>query len=416
MGLFVDDVVLEGRTVALRAEGGSIAELGEAVERKEGDEHLPGRGGVLLPGLVNGHTHAAMTLFRGFGDDLPLMTWLETRIWPAERRLEPDDVYWGTRLACLEMVRSGTTSFVDMYWHAPEVARAVEDAGVRATVCAPLIDGGRAGGLQSLMEDALTSLDAVEQFGPLVTACLGPHAVYTVSRPSLEWLGATAADRGVGIHIHLSETRQEVDDCVAAHGLRPTELLDRCGLLGPDSVLAHGCWLDRDELDVIAERGATVVTNPVSNMKLAVGRQFPYREAAAAGVAMGLGTDGAASNNSLDLFQDMKVLALAQKFASDDPSTLPASEVLAIATGQRSPRLGGRPLAVGAPADFLVVRADAPEVEPGDLTANLVYAATGAVVDSTVVAGRVLMRQREVAGAEEVLAEARARAARLTTG
>ena len=198
--------------------------------------------------------------------------------------------------------------------------------------------------------------------------------------------------------------------------MRPTELIDRCGLLGPKSVLAHGCWLEPDELALVAERGATVVTNPVSNMKLAVGRQFPYREAVAAGVSIGLGTDGAASNNSLDLFQDMKVLALAQKFANDDPSTLPASEVLAIATGQRSDLLGGRGIEVGAPADFLIVAADRPEIEPGDLAANLVYAATGAVVDTTVVAGRVLMRDREVAGADEILAEVRERVPRLTGG
>ena len=198
--------------------------------------------------------------------------------------------------------------------------------------------------------------------------------------------------------------------------MRPAELIDRCGLLGPKSVLAHGCWLEPDELALVASRGATIVTNPVSNMKLAVGRQFPYGEAMAAGVAVGLGTDGAASNNSLDLFQDMKVLALAQKFASDDPSTLPAAEVLAIATGQRSELLGGRTIAVGAPADFLVVATDQPEIEPGDLAANLVYAATGAVVQTTVVAGRVLMRERVVADAAEILAQVRGRVPRLTAG
>ncbi len=414
MGLFVNNVNLDGRQVGVRADDGAITAVGPDVTAQDGDEVLDGRGGALLPGLVNGHTHAAMTLFRSFGDDLPLMTWLQTRIWPAEARLEAEDVYWGTRLACLEMIRSGTTTFFDMYWHAPEAARAVEDAGLRAAICSPLIDGGETSGLSQLKDDALASLEQVEKCGDHITAFLGPHAVYTVSPASLEWIGATASERGAGIHIHLAETRREVEDCVNAHGLRPTELVDRCGLLTPRSVLAHGCWLEPDELALIAERGATVVTNPVSNMKLAVGRQFPYLEAVQEGVAVGLGTDGAASNNSLDLFQDMKVLALAQKFASDDPSTLPAGEVLEVATGRRSPLLGGRPIEVGAPADFIVVDTDRPEVSPGDLDANLVYAATGAVVDTMVVDGRVLMHQRVIAESDDVIGEVRSRVSRLT--
>jgi 5-methylthioadenosine/S-adenosylhomocysteine deaminase len=414
MGLCITNARLDGEPVALRAVDGIITALGGGVVPGDDDEVVDARGGALLPGLVNGHTHAAMTLFRSFGDDLPLMTWLETRIWPAEGRLEADDVYWGTRLACLEMIRSGTTKLVDMYWHAPDAARAIEDSGLRGVVCSPLIDQGDAANLGALQADALASLDGVEAFGDRITPFLGPHAVYTVSPASLEWIGETIAERGVGVHIHLAETRREVEDCVNAHGLRPTELLDRCGLLGPDSVLAHGCWLEPDELALIAARGATVVTNPVSNMKLAVGRQFPYLEAVQEGVAIGLGTDGAASNNSLDLFQDMKVLALAQKFASDDPSTLPAAEVLAIATGQRSALLGGRPVEVGAPADVLVVSTDRPEVAPGDLAANLVYAATGAVVDTTVVAGQVLMRDRQIDDADEIVEQVRARVPRLT--
>jgi 5-methylthioadenosine/S-adenosylhomocysteine deaminase len=414
-GLAVVEVVLDDLTeVGLRAEDGMIVAVGSDVVPRDGDEVVDGNHGVLMPGLVNGHTHAAMTLFRGYGDDLPLMTWLETRIWPAEGRLEPEDVYWGTRLACLEMIRSGTTKLVDMYWHAPETARAVEDAGLRACVCAVLFDGGKADGLGALKDDALSSLDALAPFSDRITPFLGPHAVYTVSPESLTWIGQTAEERDIGVHIHLAETRREVEDCVTAHGVRPLELVDRCGILRSSSILAHGCWLEPDELALIAERGATVVTNPVSNMKLAVGRQFPYADALQADIDLGLGTDGAASNNSLDLFQDMKVFALAQKFANDDPSTLPADEVLAIATGRRSRTLAGRPIEVGAPADFIIVNRDRPEVAPGDLTANLVYSATGAMVDTTVVAGRVLMRDRQVDGEDEVVAEVRSRVGRLT--
>ena len=180
------------------------------------------------------------------------------------------------------------------------------------------------------------------------------------------------------------------------------------------TALAHGVWLDDSELELIAERGATIVTNPAANMKLAVGGAFPYPRAARAGVQLGLGTDGVSSNSNLDMIEEVKLLALLQKHASGDPSVLPAAEALAIAQGRRSELLGGRPLEPGEPADFLLLRADDPALSAGDLVADLVYAASGAVVDTTVVAGRVLMRDRAVAGAEETVAEVRARAARLT--
>jgi 5-methylthioadenosine/S-adenosylhomocysteine deaminase len=415
MTLTVTDVRVDDRVVTMRVDDGVIAEVGSGVEVANGDEVIDGEGFAAFPGLVNGHTHAAMTLFRGYGDDLALMPWLETRIWPAEAKLTADDCYWGTRLACIEMLKSGTTTFADMYWHPEAVARAAAESGVRALLCAPLVEKGPAG-RSALQDDALSSLEALDGFSPLVTPMLGPHAVYTVSPSALEWIGQLARERDVGVHIHLSETRREVDDCVAAHGVRPGELADRCGLLGPRTILAHGCWLDPPEMARIGETGATITTNPVSNMKLATGRHFPYLDAVAEGVAIGLGTDGAASNNSLDLFQDMKLFALAQKFANDDPSVLPAAETLAIATGQRSPALGGHALEVGAPADFMLVRYGTPELTPGDLEANLVYAASGAVVDTVVIDGRVRMRGRHVEGEDEVLAEVRARAARLTAG
>jgi 5-methylthioadenosine/S-adenosylhomocysteine deaminase len=205
-----------------------------------------------------------------------------------------------------------------------------------------------------------------------------------------------------------------VHDCVAAHGVRPAGYLDRIGLLTPRTLLAHGVWLDDDELALIGERGATVVTNPVSNMKLAVGGVFPYAKARDHGVPVGLGTDGAASNNGLDLLQDVKHLALVQKHAAGDPAAMPASEAWAVVTGGRAPLLGqSGGIAAGDPADFLLVRADAPELTPGDLTTNLVYAASGSVVDTTVVAGRVLMRGGHVDDETEVRDGAIASARRL---
>jgi 5-methylthioadenosine/S-adenosylhomocysteine deaminase len=342
------------------------------------------------------------------------MQWLQEKIFPVEAKLTADDVYWGTRLACAEMIRSGTVRFWDMYWQPEAVARAVEDAGIRASVALPLVDGLDADKSDALRADAERSLDALADADPRITATLGPHSVYLVSEKSLHWIAELSAERDLRVHIHLSETEGEVHDCVAAHGVRPAPYLDRIGLMTPRTILAHGVWLDDDELQLVGERGATIVTNPVSNLKLAVGRVFPYATARRHGIPVGLGTDGASSNNSLDLFQDMKHLGLVQKHAERDPAAMPATEAWAVATGRRAPVLGQSGLlAAGEPADFLLVRSDAPEVIPGELTSNLVYAAAGCVVDTTVVAGRALMRNGEIGDEAEVRDGAIASARRL---
>jgi len=414
MGLVVNGATLDGESVALRCEEGFIVELGTGVEVAPGDEEIDGEALALVPGLVNAHTHAAMTLFRGYADDLPLMEWLERHIWPAERKLEADDVYWGTRLACLEMARAGTVRFWDMYWKQAATARAVKDAGMRAVIGAPLIDDNDPANSPELLAKARRTIDEIEEAGGgAVQAALAPHAIYTVSEPSLRGIAEIAEERDVAVEIHLSETEQEVTDCVRETGLRPAHYLDRCGLLGPKTLLAHCVWLDRDEIDLIAERGATMVTNPVANLKLAVGGIFPYLEARDAGAEVALGTDGAGSNNSLDMLDDVKAFALLQKHVAADPAAVTAGEAWEIATGQRSKLVGGAPLAVGRPADFALVRLDSPGLALGELDAGLVYAADASVVKLTVIGGRVVYRQGDRREAEEVVPRAREQAARL---
>ena len=415
MSLTVTGAALHGQTVGLREEDGLIMEVGPSVQPRIGDEVIDADGLLLSPPMVNGHTHAAMTLFRGFGDDLPLMEWLEEKIWPVEAKLRSDDVYWGTRLACLEMIRSGTTRFFDMYWHGAEAARAVVDAGLRAEVSSVMIDQLDAAKGEEMRGEVIESLDRIAEAGPRVSPSLGPHAIYTVSSGSLSWLAEVAAEREISLHIHLSETEQEVEDCLDAHGKRPAAYLDELGFLGPRTVLAHGVRLDYSELELVAERGSTVVTNPTANMKLAVGGSFPYPRAKKAGVSIALGTDGVSSNSNLDMFEEVKFFALIQKHSSGDPGTLPADEAIAIARGLRSEVVAGTPLEPGQPADFLLLRGSDPELSAGDLDSDLVYAAGGSIVDATVVAGRVLMRDRVVPGADELAAEVRARAARLTS-
>jgi 5-methylthioadenosine/S-adenosylhomocysteine deaminase len=421
---------LDGEIVGLRCEDGRIAAIGPEVAPEPGDQTIDAAGAPLVRSLVNGHTHAAMTLFRGYGGDLPLLRWLHERIWPVEARLEAEDVYWGARLACLEMIRTGTTRLWDMYWHPEATARAVEDAGLQATIGGPLIDvDGSAGDVRSTI---LSDLDRLAGRGPAIRSALAPHAIYTVSEELLRWAAEVAGQRRLPIHIHLSETQHEVAECQERHGLRPAAYLDRVGLLGEQTVLAHGVWLDEAELELIAERGCTVVANPVANMKLAVGGVFPYPAARRAGVAVGLGTDGAGSNDSLDLFSDLKAFALMQRHSTGDTTVLSAAEAWEIATGSRAPLLtsdapnraeidaGARSQTdaparpqVGGPADFLLLRPGSYELGLGDLASDLVYAANGSIVDTTVSGGRVLMRHGEVEDSGEILARAAERARRL---
>jgi 5-methylthioadenosine/S-adenosylhomocysteine deaminase len=413
--LAVTDASLDGEAVGLRCAKGRIVALGPGVGAEPGDEEVDAGGAPLVPALVNGHTHAAMTLFRGYGGDLPLMRWLQEKIWPVEAKLEAEDVYWGTRLACVEMIRTGTARFWDMYWHPEATSRAVRDAGLGATVGGPLFGLGE--DTAEIEATALANLEAQEEFGPLgIEPALSPHSIYIAGERLLRWTSDLAAERSLPVHIHLSETEQEVEDCLAAHGVRPAHYLDGLGLLGERTVLAHGVWLDRSELELIAERGCTVVTNPVANMKLAVGGVFSYPAARDAGVAVGLGTDGAGSNDSLDLLADLKVFALAQRHAAREATAIGAGEAWRVATGEAAPLLGGGPLAVGEPADFLLLRGGSHELGLGDLASDLVYAASGSVVDTTVVGGRVLMREGSIEGAEEVVARAAERAKGLGIG
>lgn len=370
---------------------------------------------AVVPGLVNGHSHAPMTLFRGFGDDMPLAQWLKTRIWPAEARMTEEEAYWGTRLACWEMIRSGTVAFEDMYWHFHSVARAVEESGLRAGIGISMIDIDGEQQAHECKQLAQKVVAEATRYSNRIHPSLSPHAIYTVSPASLRWCADFSAQHNLNVHIHLAETQQEVRDCLRLHGVRPALHLDHQGLLTPRTLLAHGVWLDDDELDLIALRGATLITNPTSNMKLAVRGVFPYPKVARRAIPMALGTDGAASNNSLDLFQELKTFALIQKHANEDPSTLPALAAWEIATGAKAPIFGqsGR-IAPGENADLLLIRRDLPEMTPEhNFISNLVYSATGHVVDTVIVAGKILMQNRIIPGEAEMRQELLAKTAQL---
>ncbi len=406
--LSIRGAFVKGKPQTIHVEDGKITSLGEDLPA---DRVIEAAGLYAFPSLKNAHTHAGMTLFRGYGDDLPLMEWLQTKIWPAELLLTEEDVYHATRLALLEMLKGGTTWLSDMYWHRDGVARAVRDMGMKGHIASVFIDLGDADKAKEQCDRTIDRLAERDRYGPRVMMALGPHAIYTVSNESLMWIGRLAASEDLIVHIHLSETRGEVEDCRKQHGTTPARLLDRLGLVGPNLVAAHGIWLDEEERRMLADAGATVVTNPTSNLKLAVGGIFAYREAREAGLCVVLGTDGAGSNNNLDMIEEMKIAALVQKHRTEDPTCLPAQEVLDLATTAPAEAfgLGSGKIEPGAPADLMLVDLGAPSTQPvHDPVSNLVYAANASSVHTTICDGEVLMVDRivEIADEEEVIREA----------
>ena len=407
MSLLVRDVELDGQVTQIYIEDDRITELGK---KREADVVIEGKGKIALPGMVNLHTHTPMVLLRGIGDDLALQQWLETKVWPQEAKLSPEDIYWGAKLACLEMVKSGTTTFLDMYFHMDQVARAVKEMGLRGFLAEGVIDLG----IPSRAEEQFKAADEVNRKiealrSPRITPVLGPHAIYTVSESSLLRFREIADKKGYRIHAHLSETRREADDCIAQHGVRPAVYLDRIGFLAKDVIVAHGCWLDPTEIEILARTGTKVAHCPTSNMKLAAGQAMPYAAMKEAGVVMGLGTDGAASNNNLDMFEAMKIAALLQKFAHRDPSVLPAAEAFQLATlgGAQALGIDAGLIQPDRLADLILVDPRRPDLTPRhDDVSNWVYAAHGNAVDTVICDGQVVMKGRRVKGEAEILEKA----------
>jgi 5-methylthioadenosine/S-adenosylhomocysteine deaminase len=395
---------------------GEILAVGQGLA---GDRTISAAGGLIMPGLVNAHTHAAMTLLRGYADDKPLEDWLKEDIWPAEAALEPEDVRAGTELALVEMIRSGTTAFADMYFHMDEVVTAVNRAGLRARLSHGIVTVGK--------DDADAEADVTEgvEFArrtksaapDRIRPALSPHSLTTVNEDALRNTVNAARDLEIPLHIHANETEAEVDPIVEEHGLRPLQYAAEQGLLESQDFLAHGVHLDEAEVELLAERSPSVVHCPASNMKLASG-MAKVEGLGAAGVPLALGTDGAASNNDMDMFGEMRDAALLGKLAADDASAVPAEAVIRMATegGARALGLPGGRIEAGAAADLIVVDFQDPRLTPvHEYPSHLVYAATGSDVRHTMVDGQPLMTDREVSVLDEgvVREDAEERAARL---
>ncbi|HTR37691.1 MAG TPA: amidohydrolase family protein [Bryobacteraceae bacterium] len=376
-----------------------VGKLADIEKQFQARQHLDRPDAILMPGLINTHTHAAMSLFRGIADDLRLQDWLQNYIFPAEsRNVTPEFVLWGTRLACLEMMLSGTTTFVDMYYYEDQVAKATKEAGMRGVLGETI--------MKFKTPDAPTPQDSLrftEKFlqqyrgDPLIVAAPAPHAVYTNTDFTLKASRALANKYHVPLVIHLSETKQENDDLMKARHLTPTGLLDQLGVLNGPTIAAHGVWLDDADMRILKEHGTGIAHCPSSNMKLASG-VAPVVKLLKLGVPVGVGTDGpAGSNNDFDLMEEMNLAADLQKVSTGDPTAIPAEQAVAMATilGARVAGLDKQigSLETGKRADMITLRLDRPHAVPlYNVYSQIVYALKGSDVEDVMVNGKPIVR------------------------
>jgi 5-methylthioadenosine/S-adenosylhomocysteine deaminase len=380
-------------------EGERIVRIGNsfALEGTPFDRVIEGEGRLVMPGLVNAHTHLAMVLFRGFADDLPLQEWLEEAIWPAEKHLREEEVYWASLLGIAELFRSGVTAFADMYFYMDQVSKAVEESGIRALLAHGMIAPDEAKAEQKLGR----GLELVEEWhnaaGGRIQIALGPHAPYTCHQSLWERVVKLAEEYRIMIHTHLAETAREVESSLKRYGQSPVEYLEGLGVFEVPVLVAHCVHLTDRDIDILAEHDVQVAHNPTSNMKLGSG-VAPVKRLLERGINVALGTDGAASNNDLDMWEELRLAALLAKVGGD-PTALPAPAALKLATinGAQALGLEGGELKEGAVADLIILNLDSPHLLPQyNLVSNLVYAAHPGDVETVIINGEIVMENRKI--------------------
>jgi 5-methylthioadenosine/S-adenosylhomocysteine deaminase len=420
------DILIEGATVispGLRGSGdrievvdkGAIAIDGERIvyvgpspvpsEFRNASKVIDASCLIALPGFVNAHTHAAMTLLRGYADDMVLMEWLNQKIWPIEAHLGSEDVYWGAMLACIEMIRAGVTTFADQYFFMDDTAKAVRDSGIRACLSRGLI-ATSPNSSQALRENIELCETWDGEANGRITTMLGPHAPYTCPQDFLEKVMEVAEELGVGMHIHLSETLGELEESRAKHaGMSPIELMDTIGLFQFQTLAAHCVHVSAKDIEILSAKGVGVAHNPGSNMKIASGIA-PVPAMLKAGVKVGLGTDGASSNNNLDLLEEARLAAFLHKVANNDPTVIPAGQALAMATLGGAKAMGMDSdigsLEPGKKADIILLDTNKPHMYPlHDLTSHIIYSARASDVITVIINGELVMEDGVLTGIDE---------------
>ncbi len=382
--------ILENAFIAI--EENRIAYLGGQEPKGVYDEEIDGTGMVAMPGLINAHTHTAMTLLRSYADDMNLQDWLFQKIFPFEDTLTPEMVYEGSVRGIKEMLATGTTCFHDMYFFQEETARAAEELGMRGVLCEGITDPV----LTKKIEKTEKLIEQVEKSNGRLKVGISPHAVYTCNEDTLKTCADYAKEHGFRIHTHLSETKAENQDAEKAYGVSPTQWMERCGLFQNPTTAAHCVWLSEEDMEILKKYDVTVVHNPVSNCKLASGvAEIP--KLVEKGINVALGTDGASSNNNLDMFEEIKLTGILHKGISLDPTVLPAWEVLKMATVNGAKALGFQDLGMlkeGYLADLILLDFAQPHLTPNHNTvSNLVYGVSGTDVAYTMVDGRIVYRR-----------------------
>ncbi len=405
MSILIKNILLDNKKTDIYIDQNRISKINQNIEL-DADTLIDGTDKAIFPGLVNGHTHAAMTLFRGYGDDLPLEEWLTTKIWPNEKNLTEEIVYWGSKLACLEMIKSGTTAFNDMYYYPFETAKAVKEAGIRAVVSEPIFDFFDEKQAECMKQNVAAFIKNIDSADNKIQYALAPHAIYTVSGKTYQWVNECAKENNLLVHTHVAETKTEYENAIKNFGLSPIRYLNKLGILNPNLIIAHCLWLDKEEIQMLADNEVKIIHNPNSNLKLASGYRFLYNEMHHEGICVGLGTDGCSSSNNLDMIEAMKITTLLQKGWRHDPTVLPAQEMLEIATvnGSKAIHIDAGAIQEGKLADAFLVDLKTTAFIPNyNATSNLVYAANGSCVDTVICDGNIVMQNKKIAGEEEII-------------
>lgn len=385
-------------------QGDKIAGIGAEPEGFSGEKVIDGKDKLVIPGLINAHTHSYMALLRNVADDLTFEDWLFGHIEPIEDRLEPEDAYWGACLAILEMMRSGTTCFSDMQMHIHQTSRAVSESGMRAVIARGLVGSGDDEAGQSRLREAYEEKEAWKDC-PRLTYFLGPHAPYSCDEDFQRIVASEAAKNHMGIHIHLSESTNEVENIRGQYGASPIALARRAGLFDGLAAAAHCVHVDEEDLEILKECQVSVITNPASNMKLGNGFA-PVPDMLAKGINVCIGTDGAASNNSLNMFHEMNLLGLIHKGVRQKADCVSAREVFRMATIGGAKALGMEQtigsIEVGKKADLAILNLRTPSMTPrNDLLAGLCYSANGSEVETVIIDGKVTMEDGKILTLDE---------------
>ena len=401
----------------IAVDGVKIAKVGEATDFAA-ETVIDAKNKLALPGFVNAHTHASMTLLRSYADDMNLMDWLQNKIWPIEAKMKKDDIFWGAMLAAVEMIRTGTTTFADMYGDMEKVAEVTIESGLRGVLSRGIIGVAQNG--EAALEENKKLFDDYHGAGDgRVTVMFGPHAPYTCPPDFLRRVAAIAKERKAEVHIHLAETKGEVENCLKDYGMTPIALMEETGILDCGVLGAHCVHLSDDDIALMKKYGARVAHNPGSNMKLASG-VGPVPQLLKAGVCVGLGTDGASSNNNLDMLEEIRLAALLHKVDTLDPLAVPALEAVRMGTEYGAKAVGLKNLGKieeGCLADIVLFDMSGAAWTPKfDLVSLLVYAASSADVDTVMVAGKLLMEKKQLRTLDEerVLFEANRCAERIS--